>query len=32
MKFLLDTNTCVQILRQGTASLAKARLDAATPG
>jgi tRNA(fMet)-specific endonuclease VapC len=32
VKFLLDTNTCVQILRHGTASPAKARLDAATPG
>jgi tRNA(fMet)-specific endonuclease VapC len=32
VKFLLDTNTCVEILRHGTASPAKARLDAAAPG
>lgn len=32
MKFLLDTNTCVHILRYGTASPAKSRLDSATPG
>jgi tRNA(fMet)-specific endonuclease VapC len=29
---LLDTNTCVQILRHGAATPAKTRLDAATPG
>jgi tRNA(fMet)-specific endonuclease VapC len=32
VKFLPDTNTCVQILRHGTGSPARARLDAATPG
>lgn len=32
MRFLLDTNTCVQVLRQGTRSSAKQRLDAALPG
>ena len=32
MKYLLDTNTCVQFLRHGTASPIAARLAAASPG
>ncbi len=32
MKYLLDTNTCVQFLRLGTASPVAARLAGATPG